>query len=78
MMDIVERLRKERELPGRPITKSRLCYEAADEIERLRAALEEIKIYMEHRYQSGPMAAARRKINIIVDKALKQSEKEVT
>jgi len=41
-MDIVERLRKERELPGRPITKSRLCCEAADEIERLRAALEEL------------------------------------
>jgi len=37
MGDLVCRLRKERGLSGRPITKSRLCCEAADEIERLTA-----------------------------------------
>jgi len=49
---------------------------ARKEIERLRAALEEINAYMEHRYQDRQVAEARRKIKAITSKALKQSENE--
>jgi len=40
------------------------------ERERLRAALEEIEAYMEHRYQGRPRNQARIKIKGIVSKAL--------
>jgi len=70
MMDIVERLRGHEELG------TNLEDAAADEIERLRAALEHIDNYMEHRYQSDPMKRARNIIQGIAREALKQSEND--
>ena len=40
MNDLIERLRDERKLGNRPVTKGRLIAEAADEIERLQARVE--------------------------------------
>ncbi len=90
IMDIVERLRGLAKLPFTDRHFYSEWGEAADailglrqnrdlanvEIERLRAALEEIDNYMEHRYQSDPMKRARNTIQGIASKALKQSEND--
>jgi len=48
MSDLVDRLRKERELSGRPITKSRLCCEAADELDRLSSEVSRLEGEVKH------------------------------
>ncbi len=58
MSDLIKRLRKERELAGRPITKSRLCCEAADALGLKDQRIELLRTTMRH---------ARKKLEIYRD-----------